>query len=192
MAEIFEEGSKVIVTKAPREFRHWEGRECTLYAMDTRDDDLPYRVVDANGDDIWVHNVQTAPQPNQTTTQGNIKMSKITAIVSRAKSATVTAASIQAGKALNTAVIKAAKAKAPMMVRGYLDHPVAPALLAVALVSCSEVLPEGVNKAKICKAADLMLTAAIMDGADKFLNVESLIDSVFQGLPAEVMAVINE
>lgn len=139
------------------------------------------------------------PAQPETTTQvsqtGEEKMTqpttKITAIVSRAKTATFSAATLQAGKALNIAAIKAAKAKAPMMVRGYLDHPAAPAVLALALVSLSEFLPDNPTKAKIVKAADLMLVSAMVDGADKFLNVEALIDQVFNGLPAEVKTALE-
>jgi hypothetical protein len=135
------------------------------------------------------------PAQPETTTQvsqtGEEKMTKINAIVSRAKTATFSAATLQAGKALNIAVIKAAKAKAPMMVRGYLDHPAAPALMALALVSLSEFLPENPTKAKIVKAADLMLVSAMVDGADKFLNVEAMIDQVFNGLPAEVKTALE-
>lgn len=139
------------------------------------------------------------PAQPETTTQvsqtGEEKMTqpttKINAIVSRAKTATFSAATLQAGKALNIAVIKAAKAKAPMMVRGYLDHPAAPALMALALVSLSEFLPENPTKAKIVKAADLMLVSAMVDGADKFLNVEAMIDQVFNGLPPEVKTALE-
>lgn len=140
------------------------------------------------------------PAQPETTTQisqtGAQEMSqqpktKITAIVSRAKEATYNAATLQAGKALNIAVVKAAKAKAPMMVRGYLDHPAAPAVLALALVSLSEFLPENPTKAKIVKAADLMLVSAMVDGADKFLNLENLLDQVFNGLPPEVKTALE-
>jgi len=145
--------------------------------------------------------VEEPAQPETTTTTqvsqtGAQEMSqqqqtKITAIVSRAKEATYTAATLQAGKALNIAVVKAAKAKAPMMVRGYLDHPAAPAVMALALVSLSEFLPENPTKAKAVKAADLMLASAMVAGADKFLNLESLLDQVFNGLPPEVKTALE-
>lgn len=134
---------------------------------------------------------ETTTQVSQTGAQEMSQQTKITAIVSRAKEATYNAATLQAGKALNIAVVKAAKAKAPMMVRGYLDHPAAPAVLALALVSLSEFLPENPTKAKIVKAADLMLVSAMVDGADKFLNLESLLDQVFNGLPPEVKTALE-
>lgn len=134
---------------------------------------------------------ETTTQISQTGVTAMQPTTKITAIVSRAKTATFSAATLQAGKALNIAAIKAAKAKAPMMVRGYLDHPAAPAVLALALVSLSEFLPDNPTKAKIVKAADLMLVSAMVDGADKFLNVEALIDQVFNGLPAEVKTALE-
>lgn len=77
---------------------------------------------------------QTVQQP-QISQSGESKMSKITSIVNQAKAATVTAAEIQAGKALNIAAVKAVKSKAPLMVRGYMDHPAAPAVIALAVVS---------------------------------------------------------
>ena len=197
MAKVYEEGIMegimVEVTRSPDD-REWQGRICRLIRIDRHDDNLPYRVIDEDGEDIWVHDVKPYSEP-QTTTQvsqtGEEKMTKINAIVSRAKTATFSAATLQAGKALNIAVIMAAKAKAPMMVRGYLDHPAAPAVLALALVSLSEFLPENPTKAKIVKAADLMLVSAMVDGADKFLNVEAMIDQVFNGLPAEVKTALG-
>lgn len=123
---------------------------------------------------------------------GESKMSnKIASIVNQAKAATVTAAEIQAGKALNIAAVKAAKSKAPMMIRGYMDHPAAPAVIALAVVSAAEFMPASPAKAKITKAANLMLTAAVIEGADKFLDLEGMIDKVFAGLPAEAKALID-
>lgn len=198
MAKVYEEGIMVEVTRAPRDERGWQGRICRLIRMDRHDDNLPYRVIDEDGEDIWVHDVKPYSAEAATTTQisqtGVTTMqptTKIAAIVSRAKTATFSAATLQAGKALNIAAIKAAKAKAPMMVRGYLDHPAAPAVLALALVSLSEFLPDNPTKAKIVKAADLMLVSAMVDGADKFLNVEAMIDQVFNGLPPEVKTALE-
>lgn len=138
-----------------------------------------------------------APAVSPVTTQtqsrtGETQMSnKITAIVATAKAAAYTAAEIQAGKALNIAAIKAAKAKAPMMVRGYMDHPAAPAVIALAVITAAEFMPAGPVRVKVGKAANLMLTAAVCDGADKFLDIEGLIDKVFAGLPDEAKALIG-
>lgn len=200
MAKVYEEGITVVVTRAPSDDKEWNGKICRLIRMDRHDDNLPYQVIDEEGQDIWVHDVKpleevqqatTATQVSQTGAQEMSQQTKITAIVSRAKEATYNAATLQAGKALNIAVVKAAKAKAPMMVRGYLDHPAAPAITALALVSLSEFLPENPTKAKIFKAADLMLVSAMVDGADKFLNLESLLDQVFNGLPPEVKTALE-
>lgn len=119
------------------------------------------------------------------------QQTKVSAIVSRAKNATMTAATLQAGKALNAAAIKAAKAQAPMLLRGYLDHPVAPAVIAIGLVAGTEFVPAGPTRDKVAKAADLMLVAALSDGADKFLDIEGMIDKVFAGLPAEAKTLIE-
>lgn len=136
---------------------------------------------------------QQVSQPSQTgVSEMTQAQTKVTAIVARAKNATMTAASLQAGKALNAAALKAAKAKAPLMLRGYLDHPVAPAVIAIGLVSATEFIPAGPSRDKIAKAADLMLTAAIAEGADKYLNVEKMIDQVFSGLPEEAKDLIGQ
>lgn len=127
----------------------------------------------------------------QSQTGETVMSNKIQAIVARGKSSVATAAQIQAGKALNITVMKGLKAKAPMMVRGYLDHPVAPALVAVLLVAGSEFVPAGPAREKVAKAADLMLIAALTDGADKFLDVEGMIDKAFAGLPDEAKALLQ-
>ncbi|MGL4483231.1 MAG: hypothetical protein ACRCTW_12020, partial [Lactococcus garvieae] len=90
-----------------------------------------------------------------------------------------------------TAVMTAVKPKLPMMVRGYADHAAAPIVMALAMAMASEFLPEGEAKNKIVKATDLMLSASMMEGADKFLNIESLVASVFSKLPPEALAVIE-
>lgn len=136
--------------------------------------------------------VSPVTMQTQVSQTGESKMSnKITSIVAQAKTAAVTAGEIQAGKALNIAIIKAIKPKAPLMVRGYLDHPAAPAVVALAVVSAAEFMPAGPAKVKITKAASLMLTAAVIDGADKLLDLEGMIDKVFAGLPAEAKALLD-
>lgn len=78
-----------------------------------------------------------------------------------------------------------------MLLRGYLDHPVAPAVIAIGLVAGTEFVPAGPTRDKVAKAADLMLVAALSDGADKFLDIEGMIDKVFAGLPAEAKTLIE-
>lgn len=125
-------------------------------------------------------------------TQGNKEMNpKINSIIGRAKNQALTAAQMQAGKALNIALVKFVTPKLPFMVRGYMDHPAAPALVALAIMSASEFLPASAKGAKIQKAADLMLAAAIYDGADQLLDLERIIDQVFKGLPAEALAALE-
>ncbi len=146
-----------------------------------------------NSRDSFIIAQAVAAQPVVTTqyqTGENEMSNKILAIVARGKSSVATAAQIQAGKALNITVMRALKAQAPFVVRGYLDHPVAPALVAVLLVAGSEFVPAGPAREKVAKAADLMLIAALTDGADKFLDVEGLIDKAFAGLPDEAKALL--
>lgn len=139
-----------------------------------------------------LESIKAPQQANNQPTQGNKEMNpKINSIIGRAKSQALTAAQMQAGKALNIAIIKFAKPKLPMMVRGYMDHPAAPAVLALAIMSASEFLPASANGAKIQKAADLMLAAAIYEGADQLLDIERIIDQVFKGLPAEALAALE-
>lgn len=64
-------------------------------------------------------------------------------------------------------------------------------MVALAVVTAAEFMPAGPAKAKITKAASLMLTAAVIDGADKFLDMEGMIDKVFAGLPAEAKSLLD-
>lgn len=182
----------------PRLMSHMKERlnlDGDLFQSSTTDAEIAHSVIHEaiSGDRATLLTEVQQPATIQTQSQaGETQMSnKITAIVAQAKAATVTAAEIQAGKALNIAAIKAAKAKAPMMVRGYMDHPAAPAVVALAVVTAAEFMPAGPAKAKITKAASLMLTAAVIDGADKFLDLEGMIDKVFSGLPAEAKALLD-
>ena len=111
----------------------------------------------------------------------------VSAIIERTKKATVTAAEIQAGKAITVAVVKAVKPRLPMLARGYADHPLFPVLIGIGMVAASEYLPDQKVSGKVKKAADLMLVAAMLDGADKLLDVEGWIDAAFSTLPAGVL-----
>lgn len=117
--------------------------------------------------------------------------SKIAAIAERSKNAGVNAVQYQAGKAMNIALMTTIKPHLPMMLRGYADHAAAPAIIALGLALASEFLPEGDAKNKVVAGTDLMLNASFMEGADKFLNVEKIIDSVFSKLPPEALAVLE-
>lgn len=117
--------------------------------------------------------------------------SKIASIVERSKTAGVNAVQYQAGKAMNVALMTTIKPKLPMMVRGYADHAAAPMVVALAMALASEFLPEGDAKNKVVKATDLMLNASFMEGADKFLDVEKLIDTVFSKLPPEALVALE-
>ena len=75
----------------------------------------------------------------------------------------------------------------PMLARGYADHPLFPVLIGIGMVAASEYLPDQKVSGKVKKAADLMLVAAMLDGADKLLDVEGWIDTAFSTLPAGVL-----
>ena len=123
----------------------------------------------------------------ETKTEKDAKNMNVSAIIERTKKATVTAAEIQAGKAITVAVLKAVKPRLPMLARGYADHPLFPVLIGIGMVAASEYLPDQKVSGKVKKAADLMLVAAMLDGADKLLDVEGWIDAAFSTLPAGVL-----
>lgn len=119
------------------------------------------------------------------------EMSKITSILGKCKTAALSAAEYQAGKALNIAMIKAVKPHAPMMVRGYLDHALAVPLLAIGVNVLVEQLPAGQVSLKAQKAAQLMLSAAFLDGADKLLDVEAILSNLLDKLPPETKQLLE-
>lgn len=123
----------------------------------------------------------------ETKTEKDAKNMNVSAIIERTKKATVTAAEIQAGKAITVAVVKAVKPRLPMLARGYADHQLFPVLIGIGMVAASEYLPDQKVSGKVKKAADLMLVAAMLDGADKLLDVEGWIDAAFSTLPAGVL-----
>lgn len=123
--------------------------------------------------------------------QKEIKMTKVNSIIARTQSAAISAAEYQAGKAINVAVVGVLKPRLPMMVRGYADHVLAPVVVALAMAVASEYIPAGKNKDKIVKLSDMMLKASMMDGADKLLNVEALVEGVMAKLPPEAKAFIE-
>lgn len=129
----------------------------------------------------------TAAAEKSTQTEKDAKNMNVSAIIERTKKATVTAAEIQAGKAITVAVVKAVKPRLPMLARGYADHPLFPVLIGIGMVAASEYLPDQKVSGKVKKAADLMLVAAMLDGADKLLDVEGWIDAAFSTLPAGVL-----
>lgn len=124
------------------------------------------------------------------TTEGNEKM-KIKEIIARTKAAAVTTAELQAGKALIGTLVKTVKPQLPMLVRGYADHPLFPVIVALGLVAASEYLPNQAMGDKVKKAADLMLVASMMDGADQLLDVEGWISKAFAALPDQAKAVLD-
>lgn len=124
------------------------------------------------------------------TTEGNEKM-KIKEIIARTKAAAVTTAELQAGKALIGTLVKTVKPQLPMLVRGYADHPLFPVIVALGLVAASEYLPTQAMGDKVKKAADLMLVASMMDGADQLLDVEGWISKAFAALPDQAKAVLD-
>lgn len=144
-----------------------------------------------NNDLALLQDCKPVPTKEVQTIQKEIKMSKVNAIIARTQSAAISAAEYQAGKAINVAVVGVLKPRLPMMVRGYADHVLAPVVVAMAMAVASEYVPAGKNKDKIVKLSDMMLKASMMDGADKLLNVEALVEGVMAKLPPEAKAFIE-
>lgn len=130
------------------------------------------------------------PPVKNPTTEGNENM-KIKEIIARTKAAAVTTAELQAGKALIGTLVKTVKPQLPMLVRGYADHPLFPVIVALGLVAASEYLPTQAMGDKVKKAADLMLVASMMEGADQLLDVEGWISKAFAALPDQAKAVLD-
>lgn len=118
------------------------------------------------------------PTTTEPTTTGIKTMSLATATVLANKTAATAAVKIKAGQALNTAAIAAVKkSKAvPMMVRGYLDSPFAPLVVA----NLANAAAQYSGNAKAQKAADLMMIAAAVTAAD-LIDVDGIINGLFEG-----------
>ena len=104
-------------------------------------------------------------------------MSKVTAVVASNKAAGTVAARLKAGSVLNTAAISAIKKSkvVPMMLRGYLDSPFAP--LVVANLAMFATTYTTNPKAK--QAAQLMMDAAALTLANQ-VDIESIVASLIE------------
>lgn len=138
-------------------------------------------------DDVWhmVHigdyDPEVDPRPQQVETQikqtETEEMSKVTAVVASNKAAGTVAARLKAGSVLNTAAISAIKKSkvVPMMLRGYLDSPFAP--LVVANLAMFATTYTTNPKAK--QAAQLMMDAAALTLANQ-VDIESIVASLIE------------
>lgn len=141
--------------------------------------------------DLFVYKLPQKENEMSNTTSV-VAPSKIKAITARVQDKGLAALEYQAGKSLNAATMSLVRPRLPMMMRGYADHPVAPVVVALGLAALAEFLPEGEAKKKAIIGTDLMLGASMMDGADKLLNVEEIVNSIMSKLPTDVVKTIED
>ena len=119
--------------------------------------------------------IPTPSQPIVKPQTENQTMTKVTAVVASNKQAVTTAAKIKAGNVLNAATIAAIKkSKAvPMMLRGYLDSPFAPLVVANLALMASTYTTN--PKAK--QAVQLMMDSAALTVANQ-IDIEGIVASL--------------
>lgn len=145
-----------------------------------------------NSFDFVLKNPTPEPQKEEPMSQNNTEdtpvPSSTSALIDSVKAAATDVGKLQAGKALNVAIMKTLKKNTPMMVRGYLDHPFAPAIVSFGLLALSEYMPQNAASKKLNAAAQLMITDALNSGASALLDFESIFDTIFADLPPAVKA----
>lgn len=111
-------------------------------------------------------------------------MSKIKTTVEQNKEAALVAAKMEAGRILNKQIIKQIKSHVPVLLRGYLDTPLAPVILA----NATALLGNHTGNAKVQKISELMLLAAADTTVQSF-NLDKIIDNALAGikLPAGIL-----
>lgn len=112
--------------------------------------------------------VGAATQPIESTTG----VSKMSTIIATNKTALIAAAQLKAGSALNAAAVAALKKSGavPMMLRGYLDSPLA----SVVVANVVNVAAGYTTNAKVKQAAQLMLQSAAVDVVN-LVDIEGMI-----------------
>lgn len=100
------------------------------------------------------------------------------------KQAAIIAAKMEAGRVLNKQVIKQIKPHIPMFVRGYLDTPLAPVVVANLVAA----IGNHTQNKRVQQVSELMLLAAADTTVQSF-NLDKIIDDVLSGvkLPAGIL-----
>ena len=100
------------------------------------------------------------------------------------KQAAIIAGKMEAGRILNKQVLKQIKPHIPMFVRGYLDTPLAPVIVANLVAAVGNHTQ---NK-RVQQVSELMLLAAA-DATVQSFNLDKIIDDVLAGvkLPAGIL-----
>ena len=104
--------------------------------------------------------------------------------VEQNKEAALVAAKMEAGRVLNKQIIKQIKPHVPLLLRGYLDTPLAPVILA----NATALLGNHTGNSKVQKISELMLLAAADTTVQSF-NLDKIIDDTLAGikLPAGIL-----
>lgn len=119
-------------------------------------------------------NTNNAVTQNQNST-GEVKMTKVSNIVTANKSAAVSVAKIEAGRIAVKQAVKLVKPAVPMMARGYLETALGELAVANLFKFAVDNFAPNNDKAKL--VADAMLQGAML-GAIQSLNVEQMINDV--------------
>ena len=93
------------------------------------------------------------------------------------KQAAIIAAKVDAGRIINKQVIKQLKPHVPMLLRGYLDTPLAPVIAANVVA----MIGNHTDNSKVKKVSELMLLGAA-DATVQSLNLDKIIDDVLAGI----------
>lgn len=130
----------------------------------------------------------TSSEPIQSSIKKETSMSKLksTAVttIEQNKEAALVATKMEAGRVLNKQIIKQLKSHVPVLLRGYLDTPLAPVILA----NATALLGNHTGNAKVQKISELMLLAAADTTVQSF-NLDKIIDDALAGikLPAGIL-----
>lgn len=119
-------------------------------------------------------NTNNAVTQNQNST-GEVKMTKVSNIVTANKSAAVSVAKIEAGRIAVKQAVKLVKPAVPMMARGYLETALGELAVANLFKFAVDNFAPNNDKAKL--VSDAMLQGAML-GAIQSLNVEQMINDV--------------
>ena len=126
--------------------------------------------------------IQPALETKQTkTTKKETFMSKLKTTtlntLEQNKQAAIIAAKVDAGRIINKQVIKQLKPHVPMLLRGYLDTPLAPVIAANVVA----MIGNHTDNNKVKKVSELMLLGAA-DATVQSFNLDKIIDDVLTGI----------
>lgn len=130
----------------------------------------------------------SSSEPSQLSIKKETFMSKVKTTtlttIEQNKEAALVAAKMEAGRVINKQIIKQLKPHVPLLLRGYLDTPLAPVILA----NATALLGNHTGNSKVQKISELMLLAAADTTVQSF-NLDKIIDNALAGikLPAGIL-----